>query len=359
MKILDYYLLKNIIKSILLALLILVSVFAFFSFLDELKEAGTKFYSAKNALLYVGFQLPYIAYTLGYISILIGVIISIGNINSNKELQIYLTAGVSIMSITKKTIAFSIFLSLFFTLIGELSSYSFSSMGDQLKSKWLSKPEKIINFDNYWVKKNNKFIHFGSYTNPKEIKDVGIFEVSENKLNNFSISDSAYLKNNNLTLSDVVVFSNFGQGGLIVKKEFNNKNESFETEELREQQISPQKQSFLELWKHISFLESNQIDTKNYRLELYNRLFRPINLISLIILALPFVMSFDRSISLGNRVFIGIFLALIMNLITKVISQLTLRIEDYHFLIMLTISALILIICLILARVSIKYASNN
>jgi len=127
---------------------------------------------------------------------------------------------------------------------------------------------------------------------------------------------------------------------------------------LREQQISPQKQSFLELWKHISFLESNQIDTKNYRLELYNRLFRPINLISLIILALPFVMNFDRSISLGNKVFIGIFFALIMNLITKVISQLILRIDNYHFLIILIINALILIICLILARLSIKNASN-
>jgi len=358
MKILDYYLFKNTIKSIFLVLLILVSVFAFFSFLEELKEAGTKFYSAKNALLYVGFQLPSIAYTLTYISILIGVIISIGNINSNKELQIYLTAGVSIMSITKKIIAFSFILSLFFVVIGELTSYSFSSMGDQLKSKWLSKPEKIINFDNYWVKKNNKFIHFGSYTNSKEIKDVEIFEVSENTLNNFSISDSAKINQNNLLLSSVVVFSNFGQSGPLVRKDFNNKHESFETEELREQQISPQKEPILELLKHISFLESNQIDTKNYRLELYNRLFRPINLISLIILALPFVMNFDRSISLGNKVFIGIFFALIMNLITKVISQLILRIDNYHFLIILIINALILIICLILARLSIKYASN-
>ena len=83
------YLTLEIIKSYLLILLILVSIFSLFLFIEELNNN----YPVSSIIEYVILSMPSTAGLLSTLALFIGSILVIGRLNSNKEMQVLLSAG--------------------------------------------------------------------------------------------------------------------------------------------------------------------------------------------------------------------------------------------------------------------------
>jgi len=107
MKLLERYLFSSIVKSSISVLLGLVVLFSFFQFLEELNDVTKKGYTISIAIKYIALLLPSFFNLLLILGVMIGVVFSLGQLNSNKELQIFQVASISKKDIIFKSIKFT------------------------------------------------------------------------------------------------------------------------------------------------------------------------------------------------------------------------------------------------------------
>ena len=75
----------------------------------------------------------------------------------------------------------------------------------------------------------------------------------------------------------------------------------------------PGELSTVQLFKHMGFLSENGLSTGNYEAEFYKRTMKPITLVAMILLVIPFIFGSLRNASLGKRIFLGIVISLIFH----------------------------------------------
>ena len=71
--------------------------------------------------------------------------------------------------------------------------------------------------------------------------------------------------------------------------------------------------STVQLFKHMGFLSENDLSTGDYEAEFYKRTMKPITLVAMILLVVPFIFGSLRDTSLGRRIFLGIVISLIFH----------------------------------------------
>ena len=79
--------------------------------------------------------------------------------------------------------------------------------------------------------------------------------------------------------------------------------------------------------KQIQFLTDNKLRAEVFKVELYNRLVRPISLIAMILLAMLFIFGSNRDITLGRKIFIGVAIGLSFELISRIGGAMSLSFE--------------------------------
>ena len=97
MKILDRYIAKHLVEITLMALFVLVTLFSFFSLVDQLEDTGRGNYGVWQAIQYVLLTTPRLACELLPIAAVVGSMATLGTMTKNSELLVVRTAGVSLL----------------------------------------------------------------------------------------------------------------------------------------------------------------------------------------------------------------------------------------------------------------------
>jgi len=311
MKISDKYLLINILKTVAFVLVTITLIFSFFKFLEEIPEVGTYKYNYMTAFEYVILQIPATFDSLNSLSTMIGVIIALGAMNSNKELQIYQISSISIRGLIIKIVKISLFISFFLFILSQ-ATYPFSSeIASNLKTYSLGKSINKID-DSFWLKREKKFIYIKKYDLDGIKNEIQIFEIDKNSLKSYLFDKNASIKNDEIKLNDPIK-STFNNSNELLK--INLKNEIAEQNiiTLNEEQISllrvnENEMSMREIFLAIIFSIENQTNFDIYLLELIKRIMLPFTTIGMVLIGVPFILNFSRETSVGNRIFIGIII---------------------------------------------------
>ena len=115
----DRYIGRSVITASLLALVILIAVFSFFSLVDRLDDTVHANYGVFQAIEYVLLTIPRLSYELFPIATVIGCMAALGILANNNELLIFRTSGLSKMQLAYSLIKTSIVFILISILIGE------------------------------------------------------------------------------------------------------------------------------------------------------------------------------------------------------------------------------------------------
>ena len=86
----------------------------------------------------------------------------------------------------------------------------------------------------------------------------------------------------------------------------------------------------LSIWtiiNQIQFLTENKLRADVFKVELYNRLVKPISLIAMILLAMLFIFGSTRDATLGRKIFFGVAIGLSFELISRVGGAMSLSFE--------------------------------
>ena len=319
-KLINKYLFSEISKNSIIFIVLLVLIFSLFHFLDEIG----KDYPMDSKVEYILYSIPPTINLLAGLGIFMASIVTVGNLNDRKELQIFLTGGISLFGFIRKTVLISLTLSLIMLIMGEIFSPIFSEKSLKIKAEATGKNFYSTNND-IWIKNDKFFINIKNNNGGVQFSGLSLFEINDsNHLTNFSYSDNGSLDSGSLKLQNAKTISfkkqdnsNFIKPITSKKKEATISVDFSQVEPLEKDERT---MTLLELVESASFLASIGLKNEKFISEIFSRLTKPLMSVGLFLIAIPMLLNFSRTASLTKMILIGIALALIFNLLSKLMG---------------------------------------
>ena len=332
MKIRDRYITKTLLTYTLIVLLVWLSIYGFFNFLAELNSVGIENYSVLEAFKYIFLQMPEVAYDQASPVILLGCVLGMGHLATTGQLLIFRVSGLSILKITWITLKNALIFIITIIAFGELLAPILTNYAESSRSNALGENRLSVNQNGFWIRDGDNFINVQNNINGQLFTGLTIIEVSDsNKIERVIKSEKATFDGNSLDMLDSEIYT-IGASGIfdsISVKERNSYNKivSFDRDLVDSLEKEPEDLSTWTIIKQIQFLSDNKLRSGLFEVELYKRLVKPLTLIAMILMAMLFIFGSTRDATLGKKIFFGVSLGLLFELVSRIGSSLALSFD--------------------------------
>ena len=307
MKILDAYLFRAVISGSALALLVLGLLDWLFGFLTQLNHAGAGGGGLHRLLLLSLYTEPARLYELFPSAVLIGALLSLGNMAANSELIAMRAAGVSIGGVIRATLRAGVLLVLLAMAFGEWVVPLGERLAQASELQARAGSAVIAAGQNVWARDGNRFIHVAHVLGAHHLRGITIYSATPgDRLDAIIRAGQADYAQGHWILKQVAV-TRFGHeairtehpASLIEHTLIDPKLFSFLN-------TRPQDMSAVELYRYIAYLRANHLDAARYALAFWQRFTTPASALVMLVLAVPFVFGSLRSGGMGQRLFVGV-----------------------------------------------------
>ncbi len=327
--VLDRYIAKTVITGCILAAFVMLSIFAFVDFINQLDDVGKGNFGVLQALVYILLRLPQRLYELSPSILLLGGILSLGTLAANSELIVMRASGISVMRITRSVLQTGLFLAILVALLGEFIVPSASR--DAIIYRAQAIEEKLIvgGAQDIWVRDGNRYINVKKILPNRQLHHVYLYEQDENRqLISISYAERAQYINQQWVL-DNVKRSELSTSGVIVSYE---KQMIFERLILLELftvlELEAQDMSARELLIYSQYLQDNNLDSSKYLLSFWIKIFTPLTCLVMLMIAMPIVFATTpRSGGAGQRIVLAIVIGVVYFVLNRSVNYLGMAIN--------------------------------
>lgn len=315
MRTLDKYIFQNVVYGILLVMFGLGMLLAFMYFIENLPQVGKANFGILDLVIFVLLSLPKKLYELFPAMILLGTTLGLSYLAAGSELTAMRAAGVSVGRIALTAIkAGSVFIVIAVVMGEWVVPYS-----EDIAQRGRAEALQISFHDKYyglWLKDRQSFINIGEVLPDKSLRNITLYEFDNKRQLIQTLHGARAIYKNKSWLLEEVRFSKLDADGHNVNKISVEKlpslkwNTVLTPENLGVFTVSPEGMSATHLYQYIKHLKQNLQQTGRFELTFWNKVFMPLASIVMLLLAIPFVFSRDRASSIGQRLFIGIVIAL-------------------------------------------------
>jgi len=328
MQIIDRYIHKNILVSVLIVLFVLLSLFAFFQYLDELKDVGKGRYDAGKAFLFVLMTLPTLIYQLLPMTVLLGCTIGLGVLASNSELTAMRSAGVSLEHIMGSVFKVSLVIIVLGIIVGEWLAPKSEQNAQTMRSVAMSNNLSLQGAQGLWAKDGAQYINVRNILPGKRLSNIYVYEVDhQHHVTHVFRAASAIYRDSKWVLQDVS-HSYLVKGKVIAQNE---KEHVWETklspELLNVVTVKPNTLSVWGLYQYIDYLDDNGLSSDQYKQSMWSKLMLPIVSGIMVLLSISFVFGPLRSVSIAHRVLTGVLIGIGYQLFSQMFYYLGLVIK--------------------------------
>ncbi len=319
---LDRYIARSVASAIFLVLLVLVSLFLFFTFIEEARSIGEGSYSTLNAIQYVLLLSPKRMYELFPIAVLLGSLIGLGALANNSELTVMRAAGVSIRRIIWSVLKLGLVLMIPLMLLGETIAPYSEQYARHMRSAAKTEQISARNKHGFWAREGDHFVHIRKVEPGGELRDVSIYSFNpEGQLKTLGNAKQLAYRQDHWLVSDYDQ-TRLTQDTLAPELSQHHNNRTIWRSLLNPQLLSiltlkAERLSGVELFHYVRYLQKNELESASYELALWQKLFYPLVTAVMIFLAVPFVFGSMRTVSVGQRVLIGAFLGIIFHIVNQ------------------------------------------
>lgn len=306
---LERYIARHVISASLLILFLLIILRAMFSFLDESKSIGKGSYEMADALLYVALMSPQKVLEVFPMGVLIGSLFGLGMLAANNELTVMRAAGMTTWKIAGATLKASLILMIAALVLSEIVAPVASKSAQQLRTSALSEGKISRSATGLWAKRDNQIIHIASIHKSGEMHSISIFELDkDHRLIKLTEAKNAKIIEGTWFLFEVTQeFFNSDQidKRLTDKMKWQNPLDEDNIETLT---LQPETLNIKGLLKYQQYLSNNALDSKEVELVIWQKLFLPLSIAIMMLLAASFVFGPMRDVSMGARILTGVML---------------------------------------------------
>ncbi len=318
MNIITRYLLKEITVSVTLIMLALIAMFSFFDLIQELESLGRGSYGLSKVLLFVLLSAPGHIYEIMPVAVLVGCMYSIGQLARHSELIILRVSGISSTGIALSLLKIGLIFTLITFFVGELITPLSEKMAQRMRIK---ATDSVIVQDfksGLWVKDANSFVNIEEILPDSTLLNVHIYEFDQEfRLKTNSHAKSGQFTDDQWNLKQVTQ-THFNKDSNEIKQlETATWRSLIRPELLNVLLVLPEKMSAWNLYSYIQHLSANKQKTTRYEMALWSKLVYPLACMVMIMLALPFGFIQQRATGASTKIFIGIMLGVLYQILNR------------------------------------------
>lgn len=340
------YLAKEIYKSTVGVLLVLIGLFIFFDMVENLDNLGRDF-TFLNLLTIQLISLPSLIFDLLPVALLIGTIIALASLVQRNEITILRVSGVSSLRfvinlwlITTPVMIFAFLLSEF------LTPYAETTLA-RVNMKYLSKTSEDSLGSGSWFREKDKdnnlrIINVLDAGSGSELNGLNIFTISDKTGDILSISyaQKGHFEQTDegsvLKLTDVSVKSHIPDMNKFLldpdqpQKELYRMNSYPEVDlsttltpnRVSAGMLTPERMSTRELLDYIDYRQENHTSSTRYKVAIWRKLSYPFTLLVMMTLAAPIAFIQVRRGGAGVKVFLGILIGISFFVVNQLVLNL-------------------------------------
>ena len=323
MKIYERYLLRLLVQSTLIALVVLLGIFAFFSLIDQLEETGRGNYGVWQAIQYVFLTMPHLSYELFPIACVIGSMAMLGQLSHHSELAVMRTSGLSRKRLIIAMCKGGLLLILIAVVIGELIAPTTEQAAQHKRSVALTKQITLKSKYGFWSRDGQSFINIRKILPGDRVEQIYIYEFDQdNALRASTYAKSAEYVDGQWLLRDMQQ-TRLSEEGLERREVSLASWESLlNPHVINLVLVKPQYLSFWGLLDYISYLEKNDQNSMLYKQALWFKIVKPFAILLMILIAIPLVKTNAKAAGIGQRVMWGCVIGVVFHIINQVSGHL-------------------------------------
>ncbi len=318
MVILQKMLTGSLLKSTLLSLFVLMSIFSFFTLIDQLEDTRGN-YGTIEAMVYTMLTMPRMSYELFPIAAVIGSMAVFGLLARNNELDVILTSGVSRFNLVTLLVKSSLLIVIIAVLVGELLAPFSEERAQTLRSLALSENITLKSRYGFWIRDGNSYVNIRRVLPGNRIEDIYFYEFdSSYKLRSSFHAASAEYEDGLWVMEDI---NESLLTDTLIKSRHHTKaawDSLIDPEIINVVTVKPQFLTMLGLANYINYLKQNAQSSQQYEQALWAKLITPITIIAMIILAVPLVQGRVKQSGVGYQVFVGAMAGIIFHILNQI-----------------------------------------
>ena len=321
--IISRYIQRNIHLGTSGALLLLVGLSLFFSFVGELDDLGEGDYGILQILQYLALTVPGKIVKFLPLAVLLGSMLSLGSLASNSELIAMQASGVTLQRMLGALLQAALLVALIGFLLADWIVPDSEASARNIKNMSQQQTTALDTRQGLWLKDDAKVVHVAELLPNGHAREIEIYHLDEQGgLQAMIKAERAQPLDGGWELHQVsqTTLSNGEASSQKFDKLIYPGNISHEL--LQVLLVDPRQMSSRDLYSYLSFLEDNRLDAGVERLIFWQKMFAPVTIVIMCLLAFPFVVGSQRQSNTGQRLLIGILLGLSFVVVDQLLTQL-------------------------------------
>ncbi|WP_303579339.1 LPS export ABC transporter permease LptG [Amphritea sp. 1_MG-2023] len=316
---LDRYIGLQVLLSILVVMLIIVGLDFLFRVIDEMSELNEG-YTLWIMLGYSVLNMPAAFYEFLPLGCLVGCLLGLGALASGSELTVMRAAGVSVWRLVKMVLKPIIVLSLLALMIGEYVAPYSGTLSESIRAQHLNRGT-ISARTGVWHREGGEYIHINVVTPDGDIQGVTRFMLAEDsQLIYNSYAQSGHYEQGSWLLHEVVetqFLENETQTQLHDTLPWNIE---LTPQRLKVLMVKPKEMSTSELYRYSQYLDDQELDNDRYMQSFWRKVFQPLAIIGLVLVAVSFIFGSLRSVSSGQRIITGVVVGMVFKISQDILA---------------------------------------
>lgn len=323
MRILDRYIGQAVLLGVLAVMAVMAGLFGLIGFVNEFDQIGQANYTAWYAVGFVLLRMPQRLYEIFPMTALLGTMVGLGMLASHSELTVIRAAGVSKLRIAWAVVKSISMLIVLMLVIGEMIAPPALQFANQTRLKAMSQRLSMNTDYGLWARDGKTFIHVRTVEPDGRLVDINLYTLDEaGTLVSQLHADAARYDGKVWQLKNIVETRISHQRLKITRKAAQPWRTLLQPELVDTVSLAPENLAIWKLYDYIRYLQSNELDSKQYELAFWNKLFKPLTIFAMVLLAIPFVFRAERHITIGRQIMIGFLIGIVFYIASQLAAQL-------------------------------------
>ena len=319
--VLDRYIGKTIFNTIMM-----VSLSGIIKFVDQLKKSGQGSYDALGAGLYTILSVPKDIQIFFPMAALLGALLGLGMLAQRSELVVMQASGFTRLQVALAVMKTAIPLVLLTMAIGEWVAPQGEQMARNYRAQQMYGGSLLSTQQGLWAKDGHNFVYIERVKGNDELGGVSIYAFNpERRLQSVRYAASAKFDSEN----KVWRLSQVDESDLTDPKQVTGSQmvsgtwkTNLTPDKLGVVALDPDALSISGLHNYVKYLKSSGQDPGRYQLNMWSKIFQPLSVAVMMLMALSFIFGPLRSVPMG--VVTGISFGFIFYVLDQIFGPLTL-----------------------------------
>ncbi|MWP98484.1 LPS export ABC transporter permease LptG [Glaesserella parasuis] len=324
MNVLERYIGRTILASIMLTLFMLVGLGAIIKFVEEFRSVGRGSYDGLHAAYYTLLTMPRDIETFFPIAALLGSLMGLGGLASRSELVVMQSAGFSRFRIGLAVMKTAIPLMVITMIMGEWGVPQTEQYARNMRSIAQSGGSMLATQGGFWAKDGNDFIYIRQIQDERNLNNILIYQFDNQVLKSIKQAEKATYSEQGWLLQKVDK-SEIHESGITQTRETDQTwKTSITPSKLGIVSLKPESLSISGLADYVGFLKDTGQDPKRFEITFWRKVFQPISMAVMMLLAISFIFGPLRSSTMGAKIVIGILAGFVFYVANIVFGNLSL-----------------------------------